>query len=213
MRFVTYYRVSTKKQDLGLDAQQTIIKNYLKANDEVVGSFSEKETGTNKRVRLELTKAIELCKISGATLLIAKLDRLARSVSFVSTLMNSGVEFKALDMPHANKLTIHIFSAIAEHEADLISARTKGALQELKNKGVKLGNIQNFTQDGRNKGVLTNIAKAKHNTNNRKAKAYIKALVKQGLNFSAIARELNTNGFVTSRGKQFQAVQVKRLCA
>ncbi|TDT44957.1 DNA invertase Pin-like site-specific DNA recombinase [Maribacter spongiicola] len=211
MQYITYYRVSTKKQDLGLEAQQTIIRNYLKDDDEVLASYSEKETGTKKRVQLELEKAIEHCKQTGSTLLIAKLDRLARNVSFISTLMDSNVEFKALDMPHANKLTIHIFAAIAEHEAELISQRTKAALQELKKKGVVLGKPENFNQVGRDKGVRTNKAKASNNENNRKAKAYIKSLLVQGLNHSQIAKELNTNGFTTSRGKRFQAVQVQRL--
>ncbi|WP_282055684.1 recombinase family protein [Maribacter luteus] len=211
MQYITYYRVSTKKQDLGLEAQQTIISNYLKSDDVVLASYSEKETGTKKRVQLELDKAIEHCKQTGSTLLIAKLDRLARNVSFISTLMDSNVEFKALDMPHANKLTIHIFAAIAEHEAELISQRTKAALQELKKKGVKLGKPENFNQLGRDKGVQTNKAKASNNENNRKAKAYIKSLLLQGLNYSQIAKELNLNGFTTSRGKRFQAVQVQRL--
>lgn len=211
MQYITYYRVSTKKQDLGLEAQQTIISNYLKSDDEVLASYSEKETGTKKRVQLELDKAIEHCKRTGCTLLIAKLDRLARNVSFISTLMDSNVDFKALDMPHANKLTIHIFAAIAEHEAELISQRTKAALQELKKKGVQLGKPENFNQTGRDKGVRTNKAKASTNENNRKAKAYIKSLLVQGLNYSQIAKELNTNGFKTSRGKRFQAIQVQRL--
>lgn len=212
MKYITYFRLSTKKQDLGLDAQQTIINNFLKADDEVLASFSEKETGTKKRVQHELSNAIEKCKETGATLLIAKLDRLARNVSFISTLMDSNVEFKALDMPQANKLTIHIFSAIAEHEAELISQRTKAALQELKKKGVKLGNVKNLTQKGRNKGVETNRRKANDNPNNRKARAFINSLKLQGLNYSQIAKELNINGFTTSRGKKFQAVQAQRLC-
>ncbi|WP_035483475.1 recombinase family protein [Gaetbulibacter saemankumensis] len=211
MKYVSYYRVSTRKQDLGLKAQQTIVNNHLKPDDEVVGSFAEKETGTNKRVRIELQKAIDLVKKTNATLLIAKLDRLSRNVAFVSTLMDSGIDFKALDMPYANKLTIHIFSAIAEHEAELIANRTKQALAELKKDGVKLGKPENMTQEGRNKGVKTNIEKAKTNINNRKARAFIKALRSQGLNFNQIAKELNSNGFVTSRGKQFQAIQVQRL--
>jgi DNA invertase Pin-like site-specific DNA recombinase len=211
MNYITYYRVSTKKQDLGLDAQHTIVNRYLKTDDNILYSFSEKETGTKKRIQNELLKAIEKCKETGAVLLIAKLDRLARNVSFISTLMDSNVEFKALDMPHANKLTIHIFSAIAEHEAELISQRTKAALAELKKKGVKLGNIANFSQEGRNKGAETNKAKALSNTNNKRAKAFIHSLITQGLNFSKIATTLNENGFVTARGKKFQAVQVQRL--
>jgi len=213
MDYITYFRVSTKKQDLGLDAQKTIVNRFLKPEDNVIFSYSEKETGTKKRVQNELLQAIEKCKITGATLLIAKLDRLARNVSFISTLMDSNVEFKALDMPHANKLTIHIFSAIAEHEAELISQRTKAALAELKKKGVQLGNPQNFTQEGRKKGASINKAKALSNTNNRKAKAYIQSLKVQGLTNSKIAKQLNENGFLTSRGKRFRTIQVQRLAS
>ncbi|WP_339725702.1 recombinase family protein [Maribacter stanieri] len=212
MNYITYFRVSTKKQDLGLDAQQTIVNRFLKPDDNVLLTYSEKETGTKKRIQNELLKAIEKCKETGAILLIAKLDRLARNVSFISALMDSNVEFKALDMPHANKLTIHIFAAIAEHEAELISQRTKAALAELKKKGVKLGNIKNFSQEGRIKGTITNKNKAVTNSNNRKAKAYIESLKSQGHNYSRIAEMLNKNGFVTSTGKQFQTIQVQRLC-
>ena len=213
MNYIQYFRVSTKKQDLGLDVQKSIIKSYLKETDNVIASYSEKETGTKKKVQLELLKAIEHCKATGAILLIAKLDRLARNVSFISTLMDSNVEFKALDMPQANKLSIHIFSAIAEHEAELISQRTKAALAELKKKGVKLGNVQNFNQEGRDKGVETNKYKAQQNSNNIKAKAFIKSLKLQGLKDSVIAKTLNENGFKTSRGKKFQTIQVQRLIA
>lgn len=211
MEYITYFRVSTKKQDLGLDAQQTIVNRFLKSEDNVLFTYSEKETGTKKRVQNELVKAIEKCKETGATLLIAKLDRLARNVSFISALMDSNVEFKALDMPHANKLTIHIFSAIAEHEAELISQRTKAALAELKKKGVELGNPQNFSQKGREIGAAKMKLKALNNQNNRKAKAYIQSLIIQGLNYTKIAIKLNENGFVTARGKKFKANQVRRL--
>src|SRR5690606_13668886 len=142
----TYFRVSTKDQDLGLDAQKRMVTNFLNEGDEVIARFSEKETGTRKKVRIELAKAIELALKKDATLLIAKLDRLSRNVYFVSKLMESGVKFKCLDLPEADPFTIHIFAALAEKEARDISQRTKAALNELKEKGVKLGGTYKLSE-------------------------------------------------------------------
>lgn len=210
-QYITYYRVSTKDQNLGLIAQQSMVEHFIKDQDEVLASFTEKETGTNKKERPILSQALEMCQQTGSVLLIAKLDRLARNVAFISTLMDSGIEFKALDMPTANKLTIHIFAAIAEHEAEIISQRTKAALDELRKQGVKLGKPENLTAAGRAKGVKAIKQKARDNSRNKQASAFICSLVKEGLNLSEIARKLNEHGFTTSRGKQFHAKQVSRL--
>lgn len=139
-KIVCYFRVSTKRQGrsgLGLQAQKTAIKPLLKEK-KLIGEFEEVESGKNND-RPELQKAINLCKEEGATLLIAKLDRLSRSVTFISQLQDSGIEFLCADMPDASKLTIHIFAALAQHERELISKRTKAALKEAKRKGKKLG--------------------------------------------------------------------------
>src|SRR3954454_14694221 len=142
-RFIAYYRVSTQAQGasgLGLEAQRAAVLAYLDGGSwHLAAEFVEVESG-RKDDRPELAKALAACRRLGATLVIAKLDRLARRVSFVSALMDSGVEFVAVDFPTANRLTSHILAAVAEHEAAMISARTKAALAAAKARGVKLGN-------------------------------------------------------------------------
>lgn len=135
-RFVTYFRVSTDKQGasgLGIEAQREAVGRHVTAaGGIVVAEFTEVETGTNKRRRPQLAAALAACRLRRAVLVIAKLDRLARNVHFVSGLMESGVEFVACDNPHATKVLIHIIAAFAEYEAEAISARTKAALAVVK---------------------------------------------------------------------------------
>jgi len=141
--FVAYYRVSTDRQrasGLGLEAQQAAVSRFIGDQGPLLAEFTEIESGKSHRNRPQLQKAIEESKRRKAKLVIAKLDRLARNVHFVSGLMESHVDFVAADMPHANKLTIHIFAAAAEHERDMISQRTKDALAAARARGVKLGN-------------------------------------------------------------------------
>jgi len=213
-KYIGYYRCSTAEQGksgLGLDGQKTVVKNYVSGHGKLIAEFIEVETGTNKKVRVEIQKALQLAIKEKATLVIAKLDRLARNVSFVSSLMESGVEFVACDMPTANNFTIHIFAALAEQEAKLISERTKSALSELKIKGVKLGNPQNLTTQARMKGTLVRIENAKNNSNNIKARAMAKLLKDKAMNYLSIAAELNHLGYETSRGSIYRAETVKRL--
>ncbi|MEI7607979.1 MAG: recombinase family protein [Rhodospirillaceae bacterium] len=146
---VAYYRVSTQKQNfsgLGLAGQHTAVEAYLKANDlDLVASLTEIESG-KVNDRPKLAEAVALAKRNKAVLVIAKLDRLARSVATISGLMESGVEFVAADMPFANRLTIHLLAAVAEYERDQISARTKAALQAAKGRGQVLGNRTNLPE-------------------------------------------------------------------
>ena len=141
-QFVTYYRVSTDKQGrsgLGLEAQQAAVRNYLDgATWELVGEFTEVESG-RKSERPELARALALCKKRKATLVIARLDRLARNVHFISGLMEAKVKFVACDMPEATPFMLHIYAAVAQKEARAISARTKAALAAAKQRGVRLG--------------------------------------------------------------------------
>jgi DNA invertase Pin-like site-specific DNA recombinase len=140
--FVAYYRVSTERQGasgLGLEAQQAAVLGYLNGGSwRLVAEVVEVESG-KKANRPKLAEALRLCRLHGATLIIARMDRLARNVAFVSGLMESKVDFVAVDFPQANRLTIHILAAVAEHEAKCISERTKAALQAAKARGVKLG--------------------------------------------------------------------------
>lgn len=141
-RFVAYFRVSTARQGrsgLGLKAQQEAVRAYLNGGSwQLVAEVVEVESG-KRSDRPKLTEALRLCRLHKATLVIAKLDRLARNVAFVSSLMESGVEFTAVDFPQANRLTVHILAAVAEHEAKMISDRTKAALAAAKARGTKLG--------------------------------------------------------------------------
>ena len=145
-KFVTYLRVSTQKQGasgLGIDAQRQSVEMYLAGrNIEVMDEFVEVETGKGADAldkRPKLKEALMMCKKSGATLLIAKIDRLARNVHFISGLLETGINFVAADMPSANKTMIQMFSVMAEWERDAISARTKAALAAAKARGVVLG--------------------------------------------------------------------------
>src|SRR3954468_203058 len=153
-KWVAYYRVSTAKQGasgLELDAQREAVADYLNGcNWTLAAEFVEVESG-KRNDRPELAKALATCRRTRATLVIAKLGRLARTVAFVSNLMEAGVEFVAVDFPTANRLTIHILAAVAEHEREIISARTKAALAAAKARGTKLGN-PNLTDDARAKG-------------------------------------------------------------
>lgn len=214
MKYIAYYRVSTKKQGnsgLGLEAQRTAVESYLK-DKIIMAEYTDIESGTKKgNDRENLKQAVIHAKSSNAILIIAKLDRLARNVSFITTLMESGVEFLACDMPQANKFTIHIFAALAEQEADLISQRTKSALAELKAKGVKLGNPQNLTKKARIKGLKIRQQNALENENNIKSTALIVSLKKEGISFYAIAQKLNELKFKTRNDNTFTDVQVKLL--
>lgn len=212
---MAYYRVSTAKQGssgLGLDAQRAAVRIFTKCETCIIAEFTEIETGTSKRERVEIRKALEFAKRKGATLVIAKLDRLARSVSFISSLMDSGVDFVACDLPAATPLTIHIFAAIAEHEAKLISDRTRAALQAKREReDWEPGTPENLTDKARRKAWKANSAKARSNDNNRRAADAIKDKRAAGKTWQQIADELNAAGYKTARGKEFHAMQAKRL--
>ena len=212
--YVAYYRVSTARQGnsgLGLEAQRTTILNFLKGI-QPRQEFTDVETGTNKgNNRDALQQAIRVSKSTNSTLVIAKLDRLARNVRFITSLMESGIDFIACDMPSANKFTIHIFAALAEQEAEMISQRTKLALQEKKKQGFKLGNPENLTREAIDKGRSTMQMNAANNENNRKAGALIVSMKSTGKTFAEITNEVNSLGFRTRRNCMFRVMQVQRL--
>ena len=141
-RYIAYYRVSTDRQGrsgLGLEAQQETVRQFLTGRAAtVVAEFVEIESGS-KNDRPKLLEALAACQRDKATLLIAKLDRLARSVAFISALMEAKTNFLALDMPYASRLVLHVMAAFAEHERELIGQRTKVALAAAKARGVRLG--------------------------------------------------------------------------
>lgn len=214
-KYIAYYRVSRKIQfesGLGLSAQKSSVEKYVSGQDGIIlNEYTEIETGTNKRDRVEIHKAIQQAKNEGAVLVIAKLDRLARQVTFVSSLMDSGIEFLAVDMPSANNFTIHIFSALAEQEAKLISSRTKVALAELKKKNIKLGNPKNLTNEARAKGLQAIKDNALNNDRNRQAQSIIASCKEKGMSYRKIADYLNELNFKTRYGNQFLAPTVLQL--
>lgn len=210
--YIAYYRVSTQRQGasgLGLEAQKAAVKAFLDGKH-ILAEYRDVETGKSD-FRPELLKAIEQAKQTGSTLVIAKLDRLSRNLTFISTLMDTKVKFICCDMPDANELTISIFGALAQWERQRIAERTRSALQALKAKGVKLGKPENFTSKVRKMGPARIKEIAASNPNNQKAKKVINLLHKNGKSLREIAAELNEAGFKTSRGNSFRAEQVRRL--
>ena len=204
-RFVAYYRVSTDRQGasgLGLDAQRQAVARQVNSG-ELAAEFTEIESGRRHTNRPQLLTALEECRKSRAVLLIARLDRLARNVAFIANLMESGVDFVACDMPQANRLTIHILAAVAEHEREMISQRTKAALAEAKRRGTRLGNPRIEAARA--------LALAAHRA--RRPAPEVLALMtewrSQGKALRTIANDLNRLNIRPARGRQWYASSVK----
>jgi DNA invertase Pin-like site-specific DNA recombinase len=219
-KYIAYYRVSTRKQGvsgLGLEAQQEAVARYLHGSDwELVQEFIETETGKGADAlakRPQLRAALEACRKSSAKLLIAKLDRLARNVHFITGLMEASrgsgkkaVRFVACDMPDANDLTIHLMAAFAEHEARRISERTKDALAMAKKRGVILGSAG------------TSNLKANIESRQAIAQAFAEKLRGQidgfrlrNLSQRQMVTELNMLGIQSAKGTKWSQIQLQRL--
>lgn len=223
-KIVAYFRVSTAKQGrsgLGLEGQQAAVDAFVSRRGcEVLATYTEVESG-KLADRPQLAKALAHAKRSKATLVVAKLDRLARNVAFLSRLMESGCDFIAIDLEHANRLTIHILSAVAEGEAKAISDRTKAALQAAKARGTKLGSArpghwkgrERARRDGSTKGAAA--AAAAHKAAADEAYSdlipIITSLRTEEKTFQQIADTLNEQGHTTRRGKPWNHVQVMRV--
>jgi DNA invertase Pin-like site-specific DNA recombinase len=213
--FVAYYRVSTDKQGrsgLGLEAQREAVSRYLAGRGhggEVVllEEFTDIESGKQHSNRPALAAALELCRKKKAAIVIAKLDRLARNVAFIANLMESGVDFVAVDMPQANRLTLHILAAVAEHEREMTSQRTKEALAAATRRGVKLGNPTPQVSLHKCRNTIAARVEQEH------AKIYptICELRERGLSFRAIARELERRGIATPKGGRWHSESIARL--
>lgn len=213
MRFVAYYRVSTTKQGqsgLGLEAQKEAVHSFLTGKGwPPVAEFVEVESG-RKSDRPQLAAALAACRLHKATLIIAKLDRLARNAAFLLNLRDAGVDFVACDMPDANRLTVGIMALVAEDEAERISARTKGALAAAKARGVRMGGFRGYvpTEEDRAKAVEAKRAKAQRPD----LTPILEEIKAAGVtSLSGIAKALNERGIPTAKGGQWQAVQVQRL--
>jgi DNA invertase Pin-like site-specific DNA recombinase len=212
-KYIAYFRVSTRRQGnsgLGLESQKSSVLKFINREDILLESYTDVESGKNNN-RPNLLQAIEDCKTNDAILLIAKLDRLSRNAAFIFTLRDSQVKFKCVDMPEANSVTIGIMAVLAQDERERISQRTKAALNELRQKGVKLGSPKNLTLSARKKGLESRIRYAKENENNKRAGEFIISLSKNGMSFYAITKKLNALGLKTRFGKKFQQTQVSRL--
>jgi len=211
--YVAYYRVSTQRQGtsgLGLEAQQAAARDYTSRGAVVLAEFVEVESG-KKDNRPQLMAAIAAAQAAGATLLIAKLDRLSRNASFIFALRDAGVDFVCADMPDANTMTIGIFAVLAQHERELISRRTRDALTAKKARGEQLGTPGNLTLEARERGLLTRQENARQHRSNVQAARLSALLQSQGLSLRQIANELNATGYQTRRGKHFHPQGVQRL--
>jgi len=213
-KYVGYFRVSSQKQGdsgLGLEAQKQAVLSFVRDN-ELVSEFVEIETGTKKKDRPQLRAALQLCKKENAILVIAKLDRLSRNVAFIANLLEMDVEFIALDMPVANRLTIHVLAAVAEHEASIIALRTSSALKVLKGNGVKLGKPENLDEKARKLGPIANKNIALNHPANISATALAKILrLEKCLSLQRVAFELNCAKLYTRNGKHQTACSVRNL--
>ncbi len=213
IQYVQYRRVSTRAQGqsgLGLEAQNEACTRFIKANGgEIVASFTDIETGKSSE-RPELAKAITLCKHGGYTLLVSKLDRLARNLHFITTLEQSKVPFRAVDNPWANQLVIHIMSAISQAEAVAIATRTREALRQCKLRGVKLGAPAEALDKARK--VAQKAVQEQKQARYLELIKPIRDIQSTGVSsYNAIADALNRRGYTTMRKKQFTAVQVRRI--
>ncbi|MDX1114776.1 DNA invertase [Sinorhizobium medicae] len=213
-QYITYIRVSTAEQGksgLGLEAQTRDISLYLEQYSEVpyeiIGEFKDIQSGGDDD-RPQLIEALALARKTGAELLVAKLDRLSRKVSFIATIMDDPkVKLRVASMPHADKFSLHIYAALAEQERDFISTRTKAALQAAKARGVKLGGMRDKTMK-RNEA-----AKAKADRFAASVLPLVQKLRDAGETLQAIADALNDAGKQSPRGGQWTATSVKRVIA
>jgi DNA invertase Pin-like site-specific DNA recombinase len=211
-KFVSYLRVSTQRQGqsgLGLEAQREAVAVWLNGGDwTLIEEHVEVESGKRADNRPALAKAFDACRAYNAKLVIAKLDRLSRDAHFLLGLQKAGVEFIAVDMPHANRLTVGVMALVAEQEREAISQRTKAALAAAKARGTKLGKPKGTPVPRSDVGRING---SKANAANAEAFAErLRPILDQfsGKSANAAALELNRRGYATARGGQWSATQV-----
>jgi len=219
-KLVSYLRVSTAQQGssgLGLDAQGAAIERYAaKAGGTVIGTFTEVESG-KLNDRPQLQAALHLARVTGATLVIAKLDRLSRNAAFLLSLRDAGVKFVAADMPEANNLTVGIMALVAQEEREAISRRTCEALQAAKARGTKLGNPNGASalrRAGKGNVYAVTALKVQAQSRAEMLRPVVQALQAQGVvSLGALAKALNSGGYQTPRGGAWHKSTVKNLLA
>lgn len=212
IKYVTYRRVSTQEQGrsgLGLEAQTRDINTYLQSFSgqpyEVIAEFVDVLSGTDDS-RPELFKAVTLARKEKAILLVAKLDRLSRKVSYISALMEDRtVQFKVANLPQASNFELHLYSALAEQERAFISERTKAALREAKARGVKLGGLRDLTAERNKVRAASALSQAKS------VSKIVLPMHKRGDSLRSIATALNDAGVSSSRGGPWSAMAVSRV--
>lgn len=221
-KFVTYLRVSTDKQGhsgLGLEAQRAAVQAHLNGgNWKIVSEVVEIESGKDNE-RPQLAKALRLCRLHNATLLVAKLDRLSRNVAFLANLMESRVRFCAADMPEADETHLHMMAVFAQHEARMISNRTTAALSAAKRRGKALGGRRvsakrwaEIASDGRAASVASRAAESA--TRAQDVLPMIEEARDKGAqSLREIAAYLNKEEITAPRGGEWRAVQVSRILA
>jgi DNA invertase Pin-like site-specific DNA recombinase len=216
-KIVSYLRVSTAKQGLGLEAQRAAVEQFCSSGHwKLTAEFVEKETGKDDD-RPKLAAALHQAKVTGATLVVAKLDRLSRNLTFISALQDAKVPFVCCDMPEANELTVHLFAAIAQHERKMISERTSAALQAKKAAGAKLGNPNGaaaFRRAGKGNKAAVEAIKLAADKHAADIKPIIEDIRTHGITaLPAIAAELNAREILTARHRRWHTTTVKLLLA
>lgn len=215
--YVSYQRVSTQKQGrsgLGLEAQREAVQRFVAdRGGKTIAEFVEVESG-KRNDRPQLDKAIRQCRLTGATLVVAKLDRLSRNAAFLLTLRDSGVSFIAADLPEANTMTVGVMAVVAQHEAEAISKRTKEALEAARNRGKVLGGVRVNAPDislfvEKANGAVTE--KASRDAELRRD--VLETLLDERISMNAMAVRLNEASVRTARGGAWTATAVKRTLA
>jgi DNA invertase Pin-like site-specific DNA recombinase len=214
--FISYLRVSTRQQGdsgLGIAAQRDAVSRFLNGGEwRLLAEYVEVESGRNN-ARPKLAEALAMCRLTGATLLCAKLDRLSRNAAFLLNLRDSGVKFVAVDNPHVDEMTVGILAVVAEAEAKAISRRTIDALRSARQRGQKLGGTYRFSRADQEKGLQ--LGTLRRSENARRFRAEIQPHVVQALaeagSLSGAASILNARGIRTSRAKSWTAMQVRRI--
>lgn len=219
-KFVAYLRVSTDRQGrsgLGLEAQREAVQRFVQGRDGAIVAPEHVEVESGKRNdRPRLAQALKRCRLTGATLVVAKLDRLSRNAAFLLTLRDSGVDFVAADLPEANTMTVGVMAVVAQHEREAISARTKAALAAARARGTKLGGLRHGAAEiasYQRQGVMAAAQRA--DAKSDELRETLETLQAEGLSLNAMARRLNEQGVLTSRGKAdgWTATAVRRVMA
>ncbi len=206
-QYVVYTRVSTKEQDLGLEAQMRDIEHYLSSHDhEILGHFSDRQSGADDD-RPQFQEALKLVRRTGAELLVSKLDRLSRDLAMIANLMKEkNVAFRIASMPGADSMMIGIYAVLAQKEREMISERTKAALAAAKRRGKKLG--------GHREGALEKANGIRVKAADTQAKKFAKIIVplkQQGMTLKGISEHLNDMKVATVRGGKWDAKAVSRV--